>query len=59
MYKAYISDTTFGALKLAEVKTQPDTFYNQNLPGFRVSNNPISSRRLDWRPPEVPSNQSC
>lgn len=28
MYKAYISDTTFGALKLAEVKSQPDTFYS-------------------------------
>lgn len=28
MYKVYISDTRFGALKLAEVKSQLDTFYS-------------------------------
>lgn len=28
MSKAYVSDTTFGALKPAEVKSQPDTSYS-------------------------------
>lgn len=28
MYKAYISDTMLGDLKVAEAKSQPDTFYS-------------------------------
>lgn len=46
MCKAYTSGSLFGALKSAEVKSQPN-LYTVQKPGFRVSNNSISSRRLE------------
>lgn len=55
MGKAYIRGSLFGTLKLAEVKSQPN-LYTVQKPGFRVSNNSISSRRLETS--EVLSSQS-
>lgn len=55
MCKAYISGSLFGALRLAKVKSQPN-LYTVQKPGFRVSNNSISSRRLGTS--EVLSSQS-
>lgn len=46
MCKAHISGSFFGALKLAEAKSQPNPDTVQK-PGFRVCNNSVSSRRLE------------
>lgn len=55
MCKACIGGHLFGAIKLAEIKSQPNLSTVQK-PGFRVSNNSISSRRLETS--EVLSSQS-